>query len=98
MPPSRRWNDAHRALWQRLWTSPQAWMWDDASYAQTVAMYVSHAVKVMTGTAAAWQAQEARHLGNALGLSPQGMHALGWRLAAPGEDATPNVVELRSVR
>ena len=38
---------------------------------------------MLAGTASAWQATEARHLGDRLGLTPQGLAALGWALAEP---------------
>lgn len=97
LPAGRKWTAAHTTLWRSLWASPQAVMWDD-SFASAVAMYVAHTVAVVSGKASAWQAQEARHLGDRLGLTPQGMHALGWRLAEPGEQTAGDVVPLRSVR
>jgi len=63
-----------------LWRSPQATQYDD-SYVPAVAAYVCHAAAVYSGAAAAWQAQEMRHLGAQLGLTPQGMAALGWVIA-----------------
>ncbi len=45
-----------------------------------MAQFVVHSVAVIGGQASAWQAQEARHLGDRLGLTPQGLAALGWRL------------------
>lgn len=97
MPKGREWTAAQRALWRELWRSPQAVMWDD-SYTSTVAMYVSHVSAVLEGTASAWQAQEARHLSDRLGLSPAGMLACGWRLPDPGEDTAQAPVPLRAVR
>lgn len=69
-------------MWRELWGSPQATQWDD-SYAAAVAQYVVHTVAVLAGSAAAWQATEARHLGDRLGLTPQGLAALGWALPEP---------------
>lgn len=96
MPKGRRWTAAQRELWAELWKSPQATMWDD-SFAVAVAMYVAHVSAVLAGKAAAWQAQEARHLADRLGLTPAGMAACGWRLPEPGETPAP-VVPLRSVQ
>lgn len=95
MPRGRRWTSAQRALWAELWASPQAVMWDD-SFTSTVAMYVAHVSAVVVGEASAWQAQEARHLSDRLGLSPAGLIACGWRLPDPGETPAP-VVPLRAV-
>ncbi|WP_216699434.1 hypothetical protein [Actinotalea ferrariae] len=77
MPKTRDWSAEERALWRNLWKSPQANEWDD-SYIPAVAAYICHAVAVYDGSASAWQAQEMRHLGGQLGLTPAGMLALGW--------------------
>ena len=71
-------------------------MWDD-SFVSTVGMYVAHVSAVLAGEASAWQAQEARHLSDRLGLSPAGLIACGWRLPDPGESAVPAAVPLRAV-
>lgn len=87
LPAGREWTRADRRLWRELWSSPQASQWDD-SHASSVAMYVCHVAAVLSGTAAAWQAQEARHLADELGLTPRGMLALGWVMP----EAAPAVV------
>ncbi|WUD74610.1 hypothetical protein OG937_24410 [Streptomyces sp. NBC_00510] len=80
LPPGRDWTDAEREMWETLWTGPQANMWDD-SFVMAVAMYVSNTFAVLSGAGSAWQAQEARHLSDRLGLTPQGMASLGWQMA-----------------
>ena len=77
LPKMRDWSKEERALWRNLWRSPQATQWDD-SYIAAVAAYIVHATAVYAGTASAWNAQEMRHLGAQLGLTPAGMLALGW--------------------
>ena len=77
LPKMRDWSREERALWKNLWQSPQATQWDD-SFIAAVAAYIVHATAVYGGTASAWQAQEMRHLGAQLGLTPAGMLALGW--------------------
>ncbi len=89
LPRGRKWSPAERALWRELWSSPQATQWDD-SYVPAVAQYVVHSVAVIGGQASAWMAQEARHLGDRLGLTPQGLTSLGWRLQEAG-DVHPSV-------
>ncbi|MFJ6846414.1 hypothetical protein ACIQRE_27545 [Streptomyces griseoluteus] len=91
LPPGRDWSPAEREMWDLLWEGPQANEWDD-SFVMAVAMYVAHTSAVLSSRATAWHAQEARHLGDRLGLTPQGMAALGWQLA-PAEAAP--VVPLR---
>ena len=55
-------------------------MWDDTARG-TVAVLVVCEAAILGGSAAAWQAQEARHAADALGLTPKAMAALGWRIA-----------------
>jgi len=80
LPKGREWSSEERKQWRTLWESPQATQWDD-SYLAAVAAYVCHSSAVYSGKAAAWQAQEMRHLGAQLGLTPAGMQQLGWRIA-----------------
>lgn len=77
LPKSGNWSPEDRKLWRNIWTSPQANEFD-SSFVPAVAAYVCHARAVYEGTASAWQAQEMRHLGTQLGLTPAGMLALGW--------------------
>lgn len=81
MPKPRNWSDQEQQTWQDLWESPQATQWDD-SYIPAVAAYICHSQAIYDGTASAWQAQEMRHLGEQLGLTPRGMLALGWEIAS----------------
>ena len=94
LPAGRAWSAEDRRTWRDLWKSPQATMWDD-SYVPAVAMYVSHVAAVLSGDASAWQAQEARHMGDQLGLTPRGLLALGWVLPEGGGSSP--VVPLRGV-
>ena len=82
LPAGRDWSPAESALWAEMWGSPQATQWH-GSYVSAVAQYVVHACAVVAGGASAWQAQECRHLGDRLGLTPQGLTALGWQLPDP---------------
>lgn len=81
IPAGREWTKEERALWRNLWTSPQATQWDD-SFIPAVAAYVTYAFRIYADDASAWTAQEFRHLGAQLGLTPQGMAALGWAVEA----------------
>lgn len=85
MPPGRDWTDAERVRWEELWQSPQATQWDDAARG-TVAVLVVYESAILRGEASAWMAQEARYAGEALGLTPRAMAALGWRIV---EDYEP---------
>lgn len=83
LPAGRTWSRYERRLWRDLWRSPQASQWDE-SFGPAVASYVMFSVAIWGGRATAWQAQEARHLADRLGLTPAGMAARGWAL----EDAS----------
>lgn len=93
LPPGREWSHPEREMWEELWTGPQANQWDD-SFIPVVAMFVTHCSNILGGRASAWMAQEARHLSDRLGLTPQGMVALGWELP-PQQHAPASVVPLR---
>lgn len=80
VPSGREWSKEERSLWRTLWGSPQASQWDE-SFIPAVASYVIHTHAIYGGTASAWTAQEHRHIGAQLGLTPQGMQALGWVIA-----------------
>lgn len=94
LPAGRRWSKAERELWASLWSGPQANQWDD-SFITAVAQYVAHSCLVLAGKGLSWHAQEARHLGDRLGLTPQGMASLGWKLEEPEQPgAGADVVHL----
>lgn len=79
VPAGRDWSDAELDRWTELWESPQATQWDD-TVRGTVAVLVTYEHAILAGTAAAWQAQEARYAAEALGLTPKALVALGWRI------------------
>ena len=53
-----------------LWQSPQAVTWDDTARGTMAALLVTEAA-ILSGSASAWQAQEARYEADALGLTPR---------------------------
>lgn len=73
------WSRAEVARWEELWSSPQAVMWDDTARG-TVALLLVYESAILAGSASAWQAQEARYAGEAMGLTPKALVALGWRI------------------
>lgn len=85
LPPGRIWTTAERARWRELWQSPQATQWDDTCRG-TVAVLIAYESAIWDGTASAWQAQECRYASQALGLTPQALVALGWRIVEPEAD------------
>lgn len=79
IPAGREWSGHEQERWEELWQSPQATQWDDTARG-TVAVLVTYESQVFAGTAAAWQAQEARYAAEALGLTPRALGQLGWRI------------------
>jgi hypothetical protein len=61
-------NDAEVALWDELWSIPQAVIWDEAQSAREVAQYVRWKIRAEQGDLKA--ATEARQLSDRLGLNP----------------------------
>lgn len=86
MPKGRTWSRAERARWKDLWGSPQATQWDDTA-AATVALVIVYEAEILSGTASAWKAQEARYAAEALGLTPKAMQALGWVIVDEGDES-----------
>lgn len=80
LPAGRDWTETEQSRWEELWHSPQATQWDETARG-TVAALVIYESAILAGTASAWQAQEARYAGEALGLTPRSLVALGWRIA-----------------
>lgn len=60
--------DAERELWERLWATPQAVMWEEAHAEREVAQYVRWKIRAENGDIRA--ASEARQLSDRLGLNP----------------------------
>ncbi|MFG2299432.1 hypothetical protein [Actinacidiphila glaucinigra] len=95
LPAFRTWSPEEEEAWDELWSGPQANQWDD-SFIPVVAMFVVHASSILAGRASAWMAQEARHLSDRLGLTPQGMLQLGWVF---GEDVpAPPLAPVKPLR
>ena len=78
-PPGVVFTKEEAKVWKQLWTSPVGYAWDEVE-TLAVASYIRYTSMVMSGTASGWCAQEARHLGDALGLTPRGRAALGWQI------------------
>jgi hypothetical protein len=79
LPAGRGWTPEQAARWAELWESPQASQWDETARG-TVACLVIFESAILSGTASAWQAQEARYAAEALGLTSRALASLGWRI------------------
>lgn len=79
-------SDAERLQWTKLWTLPQAVMWERMRCEDTVALYVRAFTKAAL-TDNDKMMNHARQLDAVLGISPRAMHDLRWEIeAAPTED------------
>jgi hypothetical protein len=79
MPAGRAWTSEESARWEELWRSPQANQWDETARG-TAACLLIYESAILSGSASAWQAQEARYAAEALGLTPRSLASLGWRI------------------
>lgn len=82
-------------LWAKLWTLPQATMWEHIRCEDTVALYVRVFVSMSQETETATIVKlgnEVRQLDSKLGLSPRAMLDLRWEVGQPEEvpEATSN--------
>lgn len=73
---------AEREFWNRVWSKPQALMWDQQQCYDVVARYVRLSVEVNRGFAGPPLLAEVRQLEDRLGLSPQSMLRLRWIIEA----------------
>lgn len=86
--PLPRPTDAELARWAALWAKPQAVMWD--SVVDIVARYCRVSILADEADAGTRQMNEARLLGESLGLSPMALKKLQWNIGKP-DDAATNV-------
>jgi hypothetical protein len=84
--PAGQWTDAERATWDDVWSSPQSTQYD-LSATGVVSLYVRALHQCLNGRTSATLAAEVRQLAEQLGLTPQGMHRLGWVIAEPADMA-----------
>jgi len=82
--------DAEKLQWQKLWTLPQAVMWERLRCEDTVALYV-RAFQRAAYADDQRLIMEVRQLDSKLGLSPRAMLDLRWEIElAPVEAAAPD--------
>ncbi|GAA2238020.1 hypothetical protein GCM10010430_18800 [Kitasatospora cystarginea] len=80
LPNGRDWSAAEKEQWAALWRTSQSYVWDDSTISAVAALVVYWSA-ILAGTASSTQHMEYRHLLRALGLTPEGMRALGWVIA-----------------
>lgn len=105
---------AEQALWEQLWASPQAVVWEELGWIRVVARYARTTITAEVPlTSRRWIAlgvkptavtslmAEARQLEDRLGLNPKAMRSLGWDIVAiaPEEsDDAADVVDIDAFR
>ena len=94
-PLSAAASPAEKKLWDKLWSLPQAMMWEHIRCEDTVALYVRVFCAMSSETETATIVKlgnEVRQLDSKLGLSPRAMLDLRWEVGQPEEaqEATSN--------
>lgn len=74
-------------VWERVWTLPQARMWAKHRLELQVGAYVRALIASVDKEASAGMKQTVLKMEMELGITVDGMHRLGWRLAADADDA-----------
>lgn len=72
---------AEERMWQRVWRSPQAAMWEANGWFDTVARYVRIFIQATVPNAPVALQGPTTTLTKELGLTPQGMRMLMWTVA-----------------
>ena len=88
--------DDELSLWESLWQSPQATVWERTGVARTVARYVRTVTRAESPEATGAILSEARRLEESLGLSPAALLRLRWEIV-DGPDQIDGPVELDEV-
>lgn len=87
--PLDKFNDNERALWNKVWSLPQAIMWERMRCEDTVALYVRLFCEMADATSPATMVKlgnEVRQLDSKLGLSPRAMLDLRWEVEQADTD------------
>ena len=69
-------------MWRYLWSTPQAVMWERLHASRNVARFVRLAVEAEKPDASTRLLAEVRQMEHDLGLTPMGLHRLGWSVPA----------------
>ncbi len=100
-PSGHRPTPAERAAWKRLWSLPQAQAWHELNIAEVVETYcranVAAAADMAKGEPRAALLAVVRGLAADLGLTPQSLARLRWRIE-PTEEAPPALQPVRRQR
>lgn len=80
-PLSRPASRAERALWNRIWRTPQSVQWEKDRMFERVARYVCKQIESDEPGSPAAKATIARQMADDLGLTYAGMNRLRWRVS-----------------
>ena len=75
-------NKKHETMWARLWRKPQAIMWEQMDLGDQLAAYVLAYNESVTPQASAGLKTAVLRMEDNLGISPAGMAAQRWKIAA----------------
>ena len=99
--PLSKMRAGEKARWDRLWSLPQALMWERIGCAEVVARYVRVVVDAEKADASAAVRKTAADLEDRLGLTPMSMLRLRWEIVADEtaerRDVKPASRRLRAV-
>lgn len=93
-------SDREMDLWERLWQTPQAVMWDQLSQEFEVASYVRLLVRAESPRSSAIVWGQVKQFGESLGLSVSGMARNRWTVApvnASDDDQTATLAAVNPV-
>lgn len=85
-----------RKLWNRLWKSPQAIMWEELEQHLQVAMYVRRLIEAEERGASSALTSVVLRLADSLGISALGMRSLRWRIVDREKVAREKVAAAQS--
>lgn len=89
--PLERFNDDERRLWSKLWSLPQAVMWERMRCEDTVALYTRLFCEMSNAASPSQMVKlgnEVRQLDAKLGLSPRAMLDLRWEVGESEVEST----------
>lgn len=89
------------SLWESLWSSPQAVMWEQLGWTRVVARYAKLLLAAEKRDAPVALLAEVRQIEDRLGLTPMSMRRLQWEIESDtdsGDEAPAGVASLEAYR
>lgn len=85
--PDELFVEREKQLWRELWKKPQAYAWAHYGMEYQVAIYCRRAVEAEISGSSPGLSQLVKQLGEQLGLTPQSLNALRWKLETEPEQS-----------